>query len=455
MKKRSNARRRLSAGTIVMLTITALVLVGFFALLPSFTGNQDIRLDAAKLAVAMDQSLSQIAASTSDYLSKQPQTTALPPESLAGLATAPPKQPGQQQLSPTPVPVQTPEPKRSFTLSAAGSIVWNSNVRKALTFGEEERFDLLTDQLIGRMNADLSFAALENTLIDADKLSNINMPSDLAQPIQQMGVNVLSIAHPENLSSGMDGLSDTMQVIRSAGMHPVGGFTSEDERRTFSMTHLNGVAVCFLSYQETLSSASTKQTSAGERSYAIAPLDKDLITSEITAARQAGAQVIAIHLNWGKKGAAEPSDEQIALAQALADAGADIILGTGSGVLQPVKVLSADRGDGRYHPVLCAYSLGYFFSPDRESRTTLTSILLEATVTYDPASGSVAFEDLGYTPTYAWRGKDEGKTIYRTLLNDNETYPDFVSKDQKGVMERCYKLATDAMADTGIPEKET
>lgn len=452
MKRTRRARKRISAGTIVMLTLTAMVLIGFFALLPSFTGHQDILVDAAKLAVAMDSSLSQIAASTSDYLQQRPQSTALPPESLAGYATAAPQSSARSPAA-TAAPTATPEPKRSFSMCAAGSIVWNGTVRKALTVNNTNRFELFTDQLAGRMNADISIATLENTLIDADKLTNLNMPSALAQSIRQMGVNVLSIGHPDTLSGGMDGLSDTMQAIRDAGMLPTGACASAAERSTLSLLHLNGVAVCVLSYQEELSSASLKQTTEAERSYAVAPLDASRIASDLAAAREAGAQVTVVLLHWGKKGANEPTEQQISLAQSIADAGADMIFGTGSDVLQPVKVLSADRGDGRYHPVLCAYSLGCLFSPDRESRTTLTSILLEATVTYDPVSGCVAFDDLGYTPTYAWRGKDEGRTLYRILLNDNESYPDFITKEQKGVMERCYKLATAVMADTGIPEK--
>ena len=39
-----------------------------------------------------------------------------------------------------------------------------------------------------------------------------------------------------------------------------------------------------------------------------------------------------------------------------------------------------------------------------------------------------------------------GVTRYRTLLNDGQTYPDYVDDTQKGVMERCLTLVTDVMA---------
>ena len=135
----------------------------------------------------------------------------------------------------------------------------------------------------------------------------------------------------------------------------------------------------------------------------------------------------------------------------MADAGADIILGTHSGVVQPVEVLSANRGDGRYHPVLCAYSLGNLVTHDREKRANLAGILLKANVVYDPTTDAIAFDNLGYLPTYAWRGKDSGRTLYRILPNNGVNVPAFVDKDQKGVMDRCFDLITEVMADTAIP----
>ena len=116
-----------------------------------------------------------------------------------------------------------------------------------------------------------------------------------------------------------------------------------------------------------------------------------------------------------------------------------------------MEILTADRGDGKYHPVLCAYSLGNLFTYDREKRTTLASILLRSDVVYDPATGCVAFDNLSYTPTYSWRGKEYDVTRYRVILNDGQTYPDYVDDTQKGVMERCLTLVNDVMADTPVP----
>ena len=442
---RRRKHRGISLGTITMLTLTALVLLGFFALLPSFTGQADIRLNAAELVVAIDQSFSQLASTTTQLLEHRPQTTALPPSSLATSA------PASYAPQATEAPVPTVPPKRSFSLCAAGNIEWNSSVRKTLTIDNAYQFGILTDQITGELSADLSIATLEHTLCPSEKLTDVNMPPEMLTPLKSAGVNTVILGHENILNAGCEGLKETAAAVRSAGLTPIGAYASPQERSTLSLMNLNGVSVAVLHYLDEVSQTGRRQASENEIVSSVAVLDPAVVQQDIAAAKQAGAQVVVLSLRWGKSGASSPTDAQIEQAQAWADAGADIILGTGTGVLQPVKVLRANRADGKYHPVLCAYSLGNLFSHDRESRTTLASILLKANVVYDSANDTVAFENLSYTPTYAWRGKEGSRTLVRVLLNDNLHYPAFVNKDQKGIMERCYKLVDEAMKDTGIP----
>ena len=123
---------------------------------------------------------------------------------------------------------------------------------------------------------------------------------------------------------------------------------------------------------------------------------KAMAQEEIAAARNAGAQVVLVSLCWGKENATKPTNEQKELAQAIADAGADILLGVNPKAVQTVEILTADRSDGRYHPVLCAYSLGSLLTSERQQRTNLAGVLLHATVEYDPATDTVAFDGLTY-----------------------------------------------------------
>ena len=436
MSRRRRSRRGVSLGTVVMLLLTIVVLGGFCALRPRLTGVTDVRTNAAELAVAIDQSLSQIAASGVSLVGPTPQASVLPPSSLA-------------TATPTPAAPTTP-PEQRFTLCAAGSIQINSNVQKALTDDGTYRFEILFDDLEGDLAADLSIATLENNVIGSAKLSDSNIPADMLTPLRATGVNALCLGYYGALNGGISGLVETQQAVSTAGMTPYGVYASQQQRDSLTLMDVNGISVALLSYQNELTSSGKRQTTDEEQAFAIASQQLPVITEEIAKARQAGAKVVVVSLCWGKEGATAPTSTQTELAQGIADAGADIILGTHSGTLQTVEILTANRGDGKYHPVLCAYSLGNLFTYDREKRSTLASILLRSDVVYDPATGCVAFDNLTYTPTYSWRGKEDGVTRYRTLLNDGQTYPDYVDDTQKGVMERCLTLVTDVMEGTPV-----
>ena len=424
-------KKHISLGTVVMLCVTAFVLAGFVLLMPSFTGNQDILIDAARIAVAVDDSLNQLTALSDELIpqAELPQSTYVPPFT------------SQTSLTP---PAPTSPPKYSFSLCAAGSIELNNDVRKALTIDQDVRYDLLTDHVVQALKADLSIATLQNTVSSSNSLSHVNMSAQLLDALRATGITTLNIAHTSMLNFGEHGLNETAEAVRLAGMLPHGSTQS-------TFIDLNGVNIALLHYQDQLSSTGRKQTTEDDLDQLLHPLDITVIQQDISAARSAGAQVVIVTLWWGSERQDTPSAEQVQMAQAMADAGADIILGTGNGALQPVKVLTAQRGDQKYHPVLCAYSLGNLFSPNRESRITLASLLLKTNVIYDTATDTVAFEDLIYTPTYAWRGKDNGRTLQRILINEPSALPSFVDENQQGVMERCMTLVTSLMADTAIP----
>ena len=436
MGRRRRARRRISLGTVVMLLLTIVVLGGFCALLPRLTGVTDVRTNAAELAVAIDQSLSQLAASGVSLVGPTPQASVLPPSELA-------------TATPT-AAAPTAQPEQRFTLCAAGSIQINSNVQKALTDDGTYRFDILFDDLAGDLVADLSIATLENNVIPSAKLSDSNIPVDVLAPLRATGVNALCLGYYGALNGGVAGLMETQQAVTAAGMTPYGVYASQQERDSLTLMDVNGISVALLSYQNELTSSGKRQTTDEEQAFVIASQQLPVIADDIAKVRKAGAKVVVVSLCWGKEGATAPTSTQTELAQGIADAGADIILGTHSGTLQTVEILTANRGDGRYHPVLCAYSLGNLFTYDREKRSTLASILLRSDVVYDPATDCVAFDNLSYTPTYSWRGKEDGVTRYRTLLNDGKTYPDYVDDTQRGVMERCLTLVNDVMEGTPV-----
>ena len=433
-------KRSVSTGTIFMLTLTSLVLIGFFALLPTLTGTTNISTNAIDLAVKLDQSFSQLISFQANHnQSSAPSNTALKPLT-------------------TPVPTVTPSPTappvKRFTLCASGSIQLDSGALSSLTDKDTGyRFDLLLNSLGSALQSDLTITTLRNAVIPTDKLSSFNMPAELLNALKTAGIDAVCVSHPNALNAGLSGLSATKSSIISAGMTPYGLYTTPNERENAVTGSANEVYVGLLSYQNDWSSSSKNKTGKEEFAYVYAPLEIETIRRDIAQLRQNGAEVIIVSLCWGKTTATSPTAAQREQAQQIADAGADIILGTNPQAVFPVEILTAQRGDGKYHPVLCAYSMGNLFTYDRESRANLAGMLLRADVQYDAATGTVAFDNLSYDPTYCWRGKIDGITRTAVLSAHEALAPDFVDQKQLDIMNRCYTLITDVMKDGVLKER--
>ncbi|MEA5016029.1 MAG: CapA family protein [Candidatus Limiplasma sp.] len=428
---RRRQRRGISLGTVTMVMVTSLVVVGCFWLFPRLMGDVDLQFDASKLAVSIDQSFLSLGSSGSQSGS-------------LGAAVLP----SVEQATPSPVLVTAPK-EVSFSLTATGSININSSVQKALTTDSGYRFSILLEALKSEINADLAIATLENISFPTEKLSDYNIPSEAVAAIAQGGINCLALGHDGIFNSGIGGLQATQEAVSAAGMSSYGVYASQQDREHPHIVNINGVSVALLGYQSDLSSVGKKKLSKEEQSFALAPPTLPTVAADVEAARAAGAQVVIASFSWGKKGASSPTRSQRELAQAFADAGVDIILGTRSGTVQTVETLTAHRGDGKVSQTLCAYSLGNLFTYNRENRSSIAGILLHANVIYDLSAGTVSFDRLTYSPTYVWRGKEEGKTLYRVLISDMPS-PAFVQEDQQDVMDRCLALIQDVMEDTPV-----
>lgn len=85
-----------------------------------------------------------------------------------------------------------------------------------------------------------------------------------------------------------------------------------------------------------------------------APLDEAELVRQAAAARQ-NCAILIVSLHWGEEYQAGPDAQRRALAQKLADAGADVLWGHHPHVLQPAEWVSAADGSRK---MLALYSLG-------------------------------------------------------------------------------------------------
>ncbi len=431
MAKRHRRTRGVSLGTVVALILVALVVGGCAMVFPKLMGDIDTRVDAQQVGVAILGAVNGVQTVAEPV--RQPEET-MPPADI-----------------PTQAPTDTPPATHTITMTATGSIAIDAAIQKAATGEAGYAFGPLFAELAGRFTSDINLATLENLVVGTEKLTDVNMPADALAAIRDSGVNVLCNGFYGVLGSGVSGLSNTMDLIRKNGMTPYGVYLNAENRNHAQTVTIGDVTVALLSFQSELSAASKKQTTREEQDFAVAPLTLPDIDKGIAAARAAGAQIVVVSLCWGKEGAEKPTATQQELAQGIASAGADIILGTHSGKVQTVEVLTVRRADGREHQTLCAYSLGNLLISGRSDRSAISGALLHVTMRYSLADDSLTFTELAYTPTYVFRGRVDGRTAYRVLVSNAEP-PAFVAADQRNVMERSLEMIRDKFAGSSVVE---
>ena len=93
-------------------------------------------------------------------------------------------------------------------------------------------------------------------------------------------------------------------------------------------------------------------------------IDTLQIRKDLKTAVERGAQFTVVNIHWGSEYQRKENSEQDKLAQWLADAGADAIIGLHPHVVQPMLILHPKNDSLKNVPV--AFSLGNFISNQRE-----------------------------------------------------------------------------------------
>jgi poly-gamma-glutamate synthesis protein (capsule biosynthesis protein) len=227
--------------------------------------------------------------------------------------------------------------------------------------------------------ADLAFANLESPLTTAPFAGgrfDLRAPPEATAALTFAGFDFISLANNHALDGGMAGLLETKATLDRAGIMAIGdsgirvfedsevGSSPMAEIPEFRITNLRIIIV--LAFRDT-----------GQ------PLDTTAI-----ARAAAETDLVIVSMHWGAE-YYPVTERQRALAQELAAAGADLIIGHGPHVLQPVEWI-----DG----ALVAFSLGNFLFDQPFPDTRQGAILR---ITFDRGS-ITAVEAI---PTVVRRGR--------------------------------------------------
>ncbi|HJY44529.1 MAG TPA: CapA family protein, partial [Propionibacteriaceae bacterium] len=175
-------------------------------------------------------------------------------------------------------------------------------------------------------------------------------PSALAL-LERSGVDAVSLANNHGADYGAAGLRDSLRAARNSPVAVIGVGRDPDQAFRPYRTSVDGVEVAVLAADASPleSNASIWDVGHGGPGLAAAR-DSTRLLAAVRAAN-ARSDVVAVYLHWGAENRGCPTAGQRELAQNLADAGADVVVGTHAHVL---------LGAGMLNDTYVSYGLGNF-----------------------------------------------------------------------------------------------
>ena len=243
-----------------------------------------------------------------------------------------------------------------MNLVAVGDILMHQDVKRSAEQSKDGLESLWKDVEPLLRGADIAFANLETPVAPASGRPGapfqFTAPAELPAALRASGFTVLATANNHAFDQGARGVRETLERLKAENFVTVGSGLTRPQAEEARFIEAKGLRVAFLGFTDVFNvNLNGKSDQVWVR-----PLDIPAAAQAVRAARaQADAVVVSIH--WGVEYLHQPLPRQRQAAAALAEAGADLILGHHPHVLQPVDVI--ENGPRR---TLVAYSMGNFVS---------------------------------------------------------------------------------------------
>ncbi len=251
-------------------------------------------------------------------------------------------------------------PKQSVTILFAGDVTFAYRFEQFV--GARIEYPFWEWHTIG--NYDCMMVNLENPItLSEDSVKRqyvFKMHPRYLQLLKHANISIVNCANNHMGDFGAKGIIETIEWLNSAGIASVGIGRTINEARKPYILRKHGISIGFLGY------GSDGVHIASQSKPGTLPPQLDVIISDIQKLRPL-VDFIVINLHWGIEKAIVPTEQQKQLGRAIIDAGADIIVGHHSHVLQ---------GYEQYKHGLICYSLGNFiFGGNANAANTETAVL--------------------------------------------------------------------------------
>ncbi len=444
------ARKRMrgvSFGTILVLILTLSVSLVAAVIFARISG------DMGQISIDPKLLTEPLAVLARNVTNTEPEATT-PPSPTATSAPNPTNALNMARYSATTAP--TEPPIRSFSLTAVGQITIGGELREAAQQGDAYQFDSMLEPVIAALSSgDLSIATLRTGLSEST-YSDYAAPAALAYSLKNAGVNLFNLATDRLLDKSVNGLSETRSIVEKARASTAGAYRNQEERQRLNVIEINGIKVGLLSYTGTISNTGKKAASQEEIAIATRMLNAEAAAVDIAALRAQGAEIIIVLAHWGNRSDTKASKETRAIVDALATAGADVIIGTNPTSIHGLERRMVTDASGKQREVFIAYSLGNFLIDDSRDTNNITGLILHLGIQWDTQAKRAIFQDAWYMPTWIMRWRDtDGGNSFRVVPAGMATIPEGMTDNVYVKMKKAHQgVLTQLGTDAAVPRAE-
>jgi len=216
---------------------------------------------------------------------------------------------------------------------------------------------------IAMVNQEFAFSSAGTPM--EDKQYTFRVDPRWVQILDDMQVDIVTLANNHSLDYGVEALLDTFNTLDVANIQYVGAGNDLAEARKTKYFEVNDKMIAILGASRVI--PATDWNASNDKPGLFTTYDPNALIAEIKIAKELSDYVV-VYVHWGIEKSTSPEEYQRTLAKQYIDAGADLVVGSHPHVLQGIEYYK-DK------PII--YSLGNFMFYNTINQTAVLKVTLK------------------------------------------------------------------------------